>query len=202
MIRTRRLATCARICCCICLALLLSACASHPLGISDAEWNQLTPEQKLEARKQDEQNKLEREKLRRAEQKQREEAQLKEDIAQGMVLRFSPERPYCMGGDRCPRDSFPEIILSLHRLTDVDKVLFYADDNLGHKHEGKVTVYADDLPVAQDIDIERHGKWYQVLVGRPARNITLRAIGDDEVEIYQVKVYGSQVNDARYILIR
>jgi len=187
---------------CLALLLLLLGCATHPLGMSDEEWNQLTPEQKLEARKQDEQNRLEREKLRQEERQRKEEEQRARDIADGMILEFSPDAPYCIGGDRCPRGSFPEIILSLKQYADVDKILFYADDNIGRKHEGKVTVLADGVPVARNIDIDRHGTWYQVLVARPARNITLRAVGDDEVSVRIVKVYGSWIRNGRRVIVR
>lgn len=187
---------------CLALFLLLLGCATHPLGMSDEEWSQLTPEQRLEARKQDEQNRLERERLRQEERQRKEAEQREQDIAEGMILQFSPDAPYCMGGDRCPRGSFPEIILSLKQYADVDKVLFYADDNVGHKHEGKVTVLADGVPVARNIEIDRRGTWYQVLVARPARNITLRAVGDDEVNVHLVKVYGSWIENGRYTIVR
>ncbi|OIQ50889.1 hypothetical protein BerOc1_02831 [Pseudodesulfovibrio hydrargyri] len=185
------------------LLLLLAACATHPLGMSDEEWDRLTPEQRLEARRQDERNELERRRLRLEEERQREQAQEQRDVAEGMILSFRPERAYCMGGDKCGRDSFDELILSLQRMAAVDRVLFFADDNIGTKHDGLVSVYADDVLVARDIDVKRNGKWHQVLVGRPARNITLRAQGDDEVSVYQVKVYGSWLQDgADYLIVR
>lgn len=188
---------------CLMLALLMSACATHPLGMSDEEWNRLSAEQKFEARKLDERNRLEREKLRQEERKQREAEQLAQDVARGMILQFSPERPYCMGGDKCPQGSFDELILSLRHLAEVDRVVFFADDRIGSKHDGKVLVYADDEPVDGKIDIQRRGKWHQVLVARPVRNITLKALGDDEVNIYQVKIYGSWVKDEnRYLIIK
>jgi hypothetical protein len=188
--------------CCVFL-LLLTACATHPLGMSDEEWNQLTPEQQLEARKQDEQNRLERERMRLEEERQRKDAQLRQDLADGMILSFNPDRAYCMGGDKCGRDSFDQLILSMQRMAEVDRVMFYADDNIGTKHDALVSVYADDVLVAQDIDVKRSGKWHQVLVARPARNITLRAQGDDEVNIHQVKVYGSWLKgDADYLIVK
>lgn len=171
--------------------------------MSDEEWNQLNPEQKLDARKQDEQNRLERDKIRLEERHQAEQAQLQQDVADGMILLFHPERPYCMGGDKCGRDSFNELILSLKRMAEVDRIMFYADDNIGAKHDGLVSVYADTLLVAQDIDVKKSGKWHQVLVGRPARNIALRAQNDDEVRIHQVKVYGSWIDgNANYMIVR
>lgn len=185
------------------LVCMITACATHPLGMSDEEWSQLTPEQRLEARKQDEQNKLERERVRLEEKQQREEAQLRQDIADGMILSFHPERSYCMGGDKCGRDSFGELILSMKRMAEVDKILFLADDNIGSKRDGKVSVYADDTLVAADIDVKAYGEWLQILVGRPARNITLRAQGDDEVNIHQVKVFGSWIDgNANYLIVR
>lgn len=199
---TRSLPLCGRLL--IVLSLLfLAACASHPLGMSDEEWNRLTPEQQLDARKQDERNRLEREKLRLQEARSREEAELERDVADGMILSFRPERAYCMGGDKCGHDSFDELILSLRRMAEVDRVVFLADDNVGSRHDGRITVLADSVSVAADIDVKRHGDWHQVLVGRPARNITLRTQGDDEVRIYQVKVYGSWIEgDARYLIVR
>jgi hypothetical protein len=192
--------------CLACLLLLvfaLAGCASHPFGMSDEDWNQLTPEQKLEATKQDERNRLDRETLRRAEAQRAEEEQLQRDLAAGMIYQFSPDRAYCIGGDKCPRENFSELILSLQRLANVDRVVFCADDRIGRKHEGRISVYADDVLVAGSIDMKRKDTWYQVLVARPARNITLRAMGDDEVEIGQVKIYGSwAVGEQRYLIVK
>lgn len=183
------------------LCFLVGGCASHPLGMSDEEWSALTPEQQLEARKQDELLKIERERLRQEEVQRRKEAQLQEDIANGMIFQFLPDAPYCMGGDRCPKGSFDELILSLHKLAEVDRIVFYADDNLGSKHDGLVSVLADTVLVSEKIDIKRVGAWHQVLVARPARNITIRPIGDDEVRISQVKVFGSWATGEQHYLI-
>lgn len=183
--------------------LFLAACATHPLGMSDEEWDRLTPEQRLEARKQDEQNQLERQKMRREEERRREEDQLKRDAANGMIVFFNPERPYCIGGDKWYRESFDELILSMRRMAEVDRVLFYADDNIGSRHEGKLSVYADNVCVARDIDVKKRGKWHQVLVGRPARNITLRGQTGDEINIHQVKIFGGWVEgNANYLILR
>ena len=189
--------------CCLSLLLALFAtgCASNPLGMNDEEWAGLTAEQQLEARKEDERLRLERERLRQEEQERRKLEQLERDRAEGMILQFAPRQPYCIGGDKCPGGRQDELILSLRRLADVDKVVFYADDSIGRKHNGVIAIYADNKLVAGDIDIKRRGQWHQVLVARPARNITFRVVGDDEVEIGRVKIYGGWATDQKHYII-
>lgn len=74
-------------------------CTTHPLGIDDKEWNQLTPEQKLEAHKQDEQNKLEQKRMSLREWNQKTEDQLQKDVNEGMIAYLLPDTRYCIGGE-------------------------------------------------------------------------------------------------------
>jgi hypothetical protein len=189
------------------ISLFLLGCSMHPLGISDEEWNQLTPEQKLEAHKQEEANRLERmrlrqeeEKRRQQEQKRREKLELEQDLAAGMLMQYHPEVVRVIGGKD---NDFQELILSLQRPAYVDKVVFHADDLIGRHHEGKLAVYADGVLIKDRIDIKKRGKWHQVLVARLARNISFRAV-DDEVHVNRVKVYGSWVSqgDRQYYYFR
>ncbi|ENM3782774.1 hypothetical protein V9N53_000002 [Vibrio cholerae] len=67
-------------------ALLLSACASYPLGMSEAQWLALTPEQQYDAQLKQAELDRQREARRLAEQQAREQA-LKEQQAQLKLAR-------------------------------------------------------------------------------------------------------------------
>lgn len=186
---------------------LMLGCSLHPLGISDEEWNQMTPAQKLEAHKQEEANRLERMRLRQQEearrqeeQKRQEELELQRDLANGMLMQYHPDVPRTIGGKN---NDVEELILSLQRPAYVDRVVFHADDMIGKHHEGKVSVYADGVLIKKKIHVKKRGKWHDVLVSRLARNISFRAF-DDEVHINRVKVYGSWAaqGDTQYYFFR
>ncbi|ELL1563293.1 TPA: hypothetical protein PX804_001238 [Vibrio cholerae] len=79
-------------------ALLLSACASYPLGMSEAQWLALTPEQQYDAQLKQAELDRQREARRLAEQQAREQA-LKEQQAQLELVRENAkygERVQCV----------------------------------------------------------------------------------------------------------
>ncbi|EKF9985861.1 hypothetical protein O1D80_003343 [Vibrio cholerae] len=79
-------------------ALLLSACASYPLGMSEAQWLALTPEQQYDAQLKQAELDRQREARRLAEQQAREQA-LKEQQAQLELARENAkygERVQCV----------------------------------------------------------------------------------------------------------
>lgn len=80
------------------VALLLSACASYPLGMSEAQWLALTPEQQYDAQIKQAELDRQREARRLAEQQAREQA-LKEQQAQLALARNNAnygERVQCV----------------------------------------------------------------------------------------------------------
>lgn len=192
--------------CLTALLVFMTACAHYPLGMSEAEWNRLSSEQQLEARREqaalDQQQALERERKRQEQSaREAEEARRQEerDIAQGMIRRFGP---VCIGGSRCPEGRHKEHIYTLNQFVMVDKVVFTANDNVGNKHDATVALYADNTLVADNLDIKRNGDTHTIFVGRVARNLIVRIRRDDEVVIKTLKVFGEPLNakDARIIL--
>ncbi len=188
------------------LILSIAACSSHPLGVSDDEWAKFTLQQKFEAREKQaaldlKARELEIERQKRYNEEKRLERQKEKqaDISNGLIAEFYPDRYACFGGDKCHsrRDAnINEFIISLHGLSNVDYVQIYADDRVGNKHDGIMGVSVDRFKV-QSIDLSKRTKWYQVFVGRTARNIVLRAETDDEVRVFRVKVFGSRIENSQ-----
>jgi len=175
--------------------MLITGCAHYPLNLTEEEWERLTPQQQLDARerqtKLDHEHALAREKMRMEQAaKEAEQARLEEeqDIDAGMIARFSE---ICMGGSRCPDPDKDEHIYSLRQFVYVDKIVFTADDNIGKKHNATVNIFADRLPIAENVDIKRQGSEQTIFVGEITRNIIFRINSDDEVRIHQLKVFGS-----------
>ncbi|XPV75953.1 MAG: hypothetical protein ACNI27_15145 [Desulfovibrio sp.] len=177
--------------------LLLAACASHPLGLSDAEWQAMSPAEKLEASKEqaklDEQRQIrlaaERERRAKLEAEQAQK-QYERDIASGMLLR---EDDVCLGGSKCPGEQKNMLILSLGDFAYIDKIIFYADDRVGRKHDGKISIFADRFKISENIDIKKSGQEHTIFVGRAARNIVIKAVNDDEVRFRYIKIFGDYI---------
>lgn len=187
----------------LCLIMIVSvfSCASYPLDMTKDEWEMLSSQQKVDAREKqaelDLENKkmaLELEKKRNKQLELERQKQRESDFSKGMVAEFYPEKPVCIGGDKCMNNKGDELVISLRSFTNVDVIQFFADDMVGKRHDGVLEVRADNWRL-QKIDISKYGKWYQVFVGRRARNIVFKAITDDEVKIHRVKVFGSRIND-------
>lgn len=179
----------------------MAGCAHYPLNMSEAEWNRLTPEQQLEARKEqaalDQQRALEREKLRQEQEaREAEQArlQIQRDIADGMIRQFDS---VCIGGSRCPDGDEKSHIYSLGQFSFVDKIVFTAHDNVGNKHGATIAIYADRQLVADNIDIKRQGSEHTIFVGAIARNVIVRIRNDDEVYIEKLKVFGELLDSGR-----
>lgn len=180
------------------ILLTLTACAHYPLGMSEDEWNRLSTEQQLDARKEqaalDQQRALEREKARQEkEAREAELARLQEerDIADGMVAQFGT---VCIGGSRCPNGDTKMHIYSLNQFVFVDKIVLTAHDNIGRKHGATISIHADDTLVADHVDIPRSPTSQVFFVGTVARNIVVRIQNDDEAEITRLKVFGQPVD--------
>lgn len=188
------------------LILCMAACSTHPLGFSDDEWAQLTSQQKIEAKEKQaaldlkaRELAIEREKRYYEEKRLERQREKQADVANGMIAEFYPDGYACFGGDKCRnrRDrEINEFIIPLHGLSNVDYLQIYADDRVGNKHEGLMGVSADRFKI-QSIDLSKKTKWYQVFVGRTARNIVLRAETDDEIRVFRVKVFGSRIEDSQ-----
>lgn len=173
----------------------LAACvAMYPLGMTEQEWNRLSPVQQLEAR--EKQAELDaqrrRERIAQQERKEREERQRRQAMLDDPNL-LDFREDFCFGGEKCPdgnRESGH--VLYLGGRAYVDSVEFEADDMIGHRTGGRVAVYADRHLVADNLDILRRGSHYRVRVGRICRNIILRAETDDEVRVHWIAVYGDR----------
>ncbi len=185
------------------LLLVLLGCSSRPLGLSDQEWAELSAQQKIEAKeKQDaidlEKQKLvaERERVYLEQKKQQRKQELEQDIAKGLIAEFHPTNYVCFGGDKCRRrndeEKRNEVVISLRALTNIDYIQIYADDRYGNKHDGVLGVNADHYRI-ESLDLSKRTKWYQVFVGRAARNLVLKAETDDEIRLFRVKVFGSKI---------
>ncbi len=188
---------------CVVFLCLVAACASHPLDMSDDEWTNLTPEQKMQAREKQAELDLKARELAVEQEKRRNEQrklarieQRELDVANGMIAEFYPARAACIGGDKCRPKGINEIIIPLHFLANVDAVQIYGDDRVGNKHDGVIEVMADHYRLER-IDMSKRTRWYQVFAGRRARNIVLRTVTDDEVRIYRVKVFGSRIDSGQ-----
>lgn len=180
------------------LGLLLVGCARYPLGMTEDEWNRLSTEQQLEARKEqaklDQERAITREKARlEREAREAEQARLQEerDIANGMIATFGE---VCLGGSRCPDRDKRMHIFSLREFAYVDKIELTAHDNVGNKHGGSLDLYADNQPIAENIDIKRNSSTQTLFVGAVARNIVFRVHNDDEIKIQRLKVFGQPLN--------
>ncbi len=123
-----------------------------------------------------------------AEQERLEEEQ---EINAGMIARFDE---ICIGGSRCPDRDKKEHIYSLRQFVYVDKIVFTAHDNIGKKHNATIDIFADRIPVAENVDIKRHGSEQTIFVGEITRNIVIRIHNNDEVVIQRLKVFGSPFN--------
>ena len=69
---------------------------------------------------------------------------------------------------------------------------FYADDKIGQNYNAKVTIFIDNIPIAENIDIEDEGKFHNVQVGRYGKEVKIKAAVFDEVSIHWIKVYGRE----------
>ena len=194
--------------CLLAALMLLTGCAHYPLNMTEEEWVRLTPGQQLDARERqakiDKAHALEMEKMRlKEEAKMAEQARLEEeqDIEAGMIARFGD---ICMGGSRCPDKDKKEHIYSLRQFVYVDKIVFTAHDNVGKKHNATIDIFADRLPVAEDLDIKQRGGEQTIFVGEITRNIIFRIHNDDEVKISEVKVFGSpfRMDDPKIIITK
>ena len=185
--------------------LITASCSSQPLRLTEEEWKTLSPQQQIDAREKQakidlERQKLaaEREKIYLKQKKQLRKEEREQDIAQGLIAEFYPDNYICFGGDKCHHRSNEEkrneVVISLRTLTNIDYIQIYADDRIGHKHDAIMGVSVDHYKV-KSFDISKRTKWYQIFVGRPARNIVLRAETDDEIRLYRVKVFGSRISN-------
>ncbi len=189
------------------LATTLVACAHFPLGMSEAEWNRLSTEQQLDARKEqaalDQERALAREKARQereAREAEQERLQYERDVARGMIAQFDE---VCMGGSRCPDRDKKMHIYSLREFAYVDKVELTAHDNVGNKHGATLALYADNQLIVENLDIKRNGSTQTIFVGAVARNILLKVRNDDEVKVQQLKVFGqSLASGTTQIIVR
>ena len=96
----------------------------------------------------------------------------------------------CIGGNQCGGKR-NQLIIPLKESVLVERIEFYADDNVGSSANARVSVFADDELIAEDIDIRKEGKRHVIEVDRHVRQIRIKPANDDETNIHEVKVYGT-----------
>ncbi|WP_210772242.1 hypothetical protein [Pseudodesulfovibrio sp. zrk46] len=188
------------------VALLLAGCAHYPLNMTEEEWTRLSPQQQMDARERqarlDQERAIEMEKVRLEQaRKEAEQTRLEEqqEIEAGMIAKYTG---VCIGGSRCPGGE-KEHIYSLGQFAYVDKIVFKAHDNIGKKHNATVDIFADRIPVAENVDIKQHGSDHTFFVGEITRNIIVKVHNDDEVKITELRIYGSPLKlDKPRIIIK
>lgn len=96
----------------------------------------------------------------------------------------------CIGGSQCGGKR-NHLVIPLKQSVFVNRIEFYADDNIGSSANAEVSVFVDNEPVAEDIDIKREGKLHVVKVDQYAQEIRIKPANDDETNIHEVRVYGT-----------
>lgn len=187
--------------------LLLAGCAHYPLGMPEEEWHRLTPQQQLDARK--EQAALDLERYRVRETARIEEAVInadkarlrhEQDIAEGMVSHFGP---VCFGGSRCPNGKSKGHVYTLGGFVFVDKIELTAHDDIGSHHEATISIAVDNRMIRRTLNIDNRGRTHTIFIGAVARNIVLKVRKNDEVVVEELKVFGERLNgDNARILIQ
>ena len=96
----------------------------------------------------------------------------------------------CIGGSQC-RQNGRRMSIALEN-APVLGIRFFADDNIGRTHNGKLNVKIDNHFVASYVDVHRDGRVHEFTVGRILGDrLVIETATDDEVEIRDIQVlYG------------
>ncbi len=182
------------------LFLIMSACSFHPLGIPDEEWEQMTIEQRHDAyMKQQEltRKRLELEKQRNELENQRlaiERQRVDREECSDEILFLDGG---IIGGETMLHRQ--RLVISLGRLVWVDRIDFYAHDNINHYCNGRLNIKVDHFPIALNLDIKKRGRRYSYSIGRQCRKIVFETASMDEVSISNIEIFGSRVKAANGI---
>lgn len=112
---------------------------------------------------------------------------------------YPPEPPHypslrsfpgeCIGGEKCGRGNSLVMNFGGYRGEYVERIEFYAHDDIGDSKEGAVAVYADGRMVSSYIDILKRGSTHSVSIRDNVRTIEIRPVTDDEVKINSVTAF-------------
>ncbi len=176
------------------IILLMAGCSFHPLGIPDEEWEQMTIEQRHDAYIK--QQELTRKRLELEEQeKEIENQKLALERQQNGITAYSDEMLRLNGGiiggefygDR------EQLVISLGRFVWVDRIDFYAHDNVNRHCNGRLNIQVDHYNIVSNLDIKKRGKKYSYYIGRYCRNIVFEAASMDEVSISDIEIFGTRM---------
>ena len=111
--------------------------------------------------------------------------------------RSYPSAAGCIGGDEC-RKNGTRITVPLEDLPVIG-VRFYANDGIGQRAEGTLSVRIDNTTIAHLIDVHRNGKRHEIEVENVrGSRLVIETGKDDEVEIKHVEVmYGRERRSER-----
>ena len=182
------------------LLVCLAGCTFHPLGMSDEEWAALSPQEKLAAREKqaeidlkEQEMRLKREEMRQRAEEERKQREHAEDVANGLIAEVWPDQPMCIGGDLCFDRDLDEFVLPLRPLAYVERIEINMDDRVGSRHDAELEVFADNHKVKR-LDVKKNTQWHTIPVRRVAGSLAFKAVTDDEIKIYRIKVYGAQLD--------
>lgn len=111
-----------------------------------------------------------------------------------------PRAAMCIGGDEC-RKNGKRITIALEN-APVLGVRFWAQDNIGARADGRLTVRIDDTNVAWYVDIKREGRRHEFDVDSVSGSkLVIETASDDEVDVKDIEVLygrGSRRGDDRW----
>jgi hypothetical protein len=94
---------------------------------------------------------------------------------------------FCFGGKRY-RNVGNAYTLRLKGSGYVSKIGFYAHDNIGRKHDAKLSVRTNSGYLARYIDVKKRGQYHEYHVRDRVRSLTFYAENDDEICIQDVRI--------------
>ena len=93
----------------------------------------------------------------------------------------------CIGGQDC-RQNGRRITIALEDAPLLG-IRFFADDNIGRRHNGKLNVKIDNHFIANYVDVHRGGRVHELTVDRiRGDRLVIETATDDEVEVRDIEV--------------
>ena len=93
----------------------------------------------------------------------------------------------CIGGDECGRHARIRVALRDQRIRSIT---FFADDNVGRRHNGKLRVTIDGATLRDYLDVRQDGRDYDIDGhGMRGRWLVFEPASDDEVVIRRIRVH-------------
>lgn len=95
--------------------------------------------------------------------------------------------PFCIGGEKCGRDS--KIYIDIYGRR-VRSLRFFAHDNVGDSKEAKLNVRVDGAYIANNVDVKKDGMTHDFQGnGISGRQLVIEPAADDEAKIKDIYVY-------------